>query len=395
MTSFFEALFQGRHAASADRPEPYDSGTPFVSDECSALQFLEGLPGLQPDKQEALEQPFTLQELEQAVQGAGNYKSTGLDGLSYKFYKRTFASTGPHLLEALNEMLRQEQLTELLRRGVVRLLPKVPGVPKVEQLTPITLLSVDYKLLTKMLVARLVKVLPTVITSSQLCSVKGRSIFDGSAAVLSAADNLAAMGRPGFLVSLDLFLAYNRVSLPWVDRILEAMGFGPKLRRVIWTLHKGAMATFMLHGLSPDVAILFSIRQDNPVAMIWYVIQIEPLLFRLGRVLQVLHGLRVGPVLETALGYVDDVATLGDTDQDLVVFDEIMAAFERASGAILNRNRKSVVVGLGTWESREDWPIPWLRDPRGQALRSDCDGLSPENNGQDLGQGCWRSGASP
>jgi hypothetical protein len=36
---------------------------------------------------------------------------------------------------------------------------------------------------TKMLVARLVEVLPTVITSSQLCSVKGRSIFDGAAAV--------------------------------------------------------------------------------------------------------------------------------------------------------------------------------------------------------------------
>jgi hypothetical protein len=155
---------------------------------------------------------------------------------------------------------------------------------------------------------------------------------------------------------------------------------------------QGVMATFMLHGLSPDVAILFSIRQDDPVAMILYVIQTEPLLFRLGRVL---HDLRVGPVLETALGYVDDVAMLGDTDQDLVVLDEIMAAFERASGAILNRNRTSVIVGRGTWESREDWPIPWLRDPRGQALRSDCDGLSQENNGQDLGQGCGRSGASP
>ncbi len=69
----------------------------------------------------------------------------------------------------------------------------------------------------------------------------------------------------------------------------------------------------------------------------------------------------MGPVLETALGYVDDVATLGDRDQDLVELDVQMAAFERASGAILNRNRKSVIVGLGTWESREDWPVPWLQ----------------------------------
>ncbi len=156
-------------------------------------------------------------------------------------------------------MLEQELLMESLRRGVFRLLPKVAGVPRADQLRLITLLSVDYKLLTKMLVARLVGVLPTIITSSQLCCVKGRSIFDGAVAALSAADYLASKQLPGFLVSLDLFHAYDRVSLPWLDKVLAAMGFGPKLRSMIWTLHRGAMATFMLHGLSPDMAILFSI----------------------------------------------------------------------------------------------------------------------------------------
>jgi exonuclease III len=272
ITSFSEALFQGRHKATADRPEPFDSGSPFESDEESAGQFLEGLPGLQPEQREQLEQPFTMEELQQAVQGAENAKAPGLDGLSYEFYKKTLPDIGVHLLAALNKMLEQELLTESLRRGVVRLIPKVAGVPRADQLRPITLLSVDYKLLTKMLTARLVGVLPTIITSSQLCSVKGRYIFDGAAAALSAADYLAAKKLPGFLVSLDLFHAYDRVSLPWVDKVLAAMGFGPKLRKTIWTLHRGAMARFMLHGLSPDMAILFSIRQGDPVAMILYVI---------------------------------------------------------------------------------------------------------------------------
>jgi hypothetical protein len=40
--------------------------------------------------------------------------------------------------------------------------------------------------------------------------------------------------------------------------------------------------------------------------------------------------------------------------------DTIVSDFEAVSGAILNRNRKSVLVGLGTWAGRLDWPLPWL-----------------------------------
>jgi hypothetical protein len=95
------------------------------------------------------------------------------------------------------------------------LLPKVPTVPSVVQLRPITLLSVEYKILTKMLVARLLHVLPSVLRATQLCSVRGRSIFDGAAAILSAAEYLHRRGVPGFLLSLDFYHAYDRVSPGW------------------------------------------------------------------------------------------------------------------------------------------------------------------------------------
>jgi hypothetical protein len=56
-------------------------------------------------------------------------------------------------------------------------------LPIASQLRPITL----YKILTKMLVAHLLNVLPRVLHVTQLCSVQGRSIFNEVAAVLSAA----------------------------------------------------------------------------------------------------------------------------------------------------------------------------------------------------------------
>jgi len=114
---------------------------------------------------------FNIAELEAAVEAAASSKAPGLDGLSYEFYKATFHYVGQPLLEVFNASLARGLLPASLRHGVVRLLPKVPGVPTASQMRPITLLGTDYKLLTKMFVSRLIPLLPSVLKASQLCSV--------------------------------------------------------------------------------------------------------------------------------------------------------------------------------------------------------------------------------
>jgi hypothetical protein len=52
-----------------------------------------------------LETPFTLGELQSAVEAAAASKAPGLDSLSYKFYKATFGMVGLPLLDGLNAML--------------------------------------------------------------------------------------------------------------------------------------------------------------------------------------------------------------------------------------------------------------------------------------------------
>ncbi len=354
--SFFEAIFQGRHAAA--QGEPVDSGHPFVPDMQLFPQFLLGLPTLLPEDRDGLKAPFTLAELEDAVSSGVANKSPGLDGLSYELYKKVLPYVAQPLLEALNSMLEAGLLQPSLRKGVVRLLPKVGGTPTASQLRPITLLVVDYKLLTKIFVNRLLPVLPQVLRATQLCSVRGRSIFSGAASILSAIEHLHRFNQPGFLLSLDFFHAYDRVCLEWVDRVLEAMGFGRTFRGWVATLHRDASASFLLHSVSPALALLFSIRQGDPVSSLLFVLSIEPFLVQLEANL---HGLYVGMVREASLGYMDDVATLGTMLDDLLRVDAICQDFEAASGAILNRNRKTVLLGLGSWKDREDWPLPWIQ----------------------------------
>jgi hypothetical protein len=70
------------------------------------------------------------------------------------------------LLDGLIAVLNLGLLSPSLRLGVVRLLPMVPGVPTASQLRPITLFNTVYKLLTKMFVARLLPLLPSVLQAT-------------------------------------------------------------------------------------------------------------------------------------------------------------------------------------------------------------------------------------
>ena len=291
---------------------------------------------------------------------AARGRSPGLNGLPYEFYVAVFPVIEVCLVEALNVMLEDGQLAASLWVGGVRLLPKVAGVPGAHQLRPITLLSCDYKLMTKVMVRRLINILPTVLTTSQLCSVKGRSIYDGITAILSVVEARQRQKRPGFLLNLDFFHAYDRVCMPYVDRVLEVMGFGDIFRGWVRTLHSGAEAVFLLSQLSRSVPITFSVRQGDPLAMLLYIIQLEPFLWTLHRALP---GLDVAGIVELAFAYVDDVDILGDDDEDIVMADGICRLFEQMSGAILNRNRKSAILGFGTWAGRQIWPLSWLHAP--------------------------------
>ena len=127
VTNYFSALFHGRHVASP--AGPVDSGHTFQPDQSLFPAFLDGLPTLSGEEREALERPLSLAELQEAVEKAAPQKSPGLDGLSYEFYRATFPEVGPPLLDAFNAMLAGGLLTASLRQGVVRLLPKVAGVP--------------------------------------------------------------------------------------------------------------------------------------------------------------------------------------------------------------------------------------------------------------------------
>ena len=164
---------------------------------------------------------------------------------------------------------------------MTRLVPKVKGVPSVDELRPITLLNCDYKILTKWLVKRMKPVLPKVIKSGQLCTVGKKNILFGVHNILSGIFDVKQRNSQACLLSLDFFQAYDRVYLDFLIKVMRKMNFGALFTSWISMLHEGARTRFIISGLTRAIQLLFSIRQGDPIAMLLYIIYIEPLLLAL------------------------------------------------------------------------------------------------------------------
>ena len=81
------------------------------------------------------------------------------------------------MVASFNYGFRTGTLSISQRRGIILLLPKKnKDKTSLENLRPVSLLNIDYKILTKTIAKRLEKVLPKIINSDQTGYVKGRFI---------------------------------------------------------------------------------------------------------------------------------------------------------------------------------------------------------------------------
>lgn len=354
---FYEALFNGRHDKDL-----VDTGQPFQPSDEYLEMFLNPLSTLSEESQAMLVKELTYDEVKQLVKDCPAGRSPGLDGLPYEFFKSTWDVIGQDFTEVLKAQLASFTLIESGRHGATALPSKVAGVPFVTDLRPLTLLCCDYRILSKAVNSRLHPVMEEVVHSSQLATgQKEKNILTGVYDIIATVDYVNKYSKPAYIASYDLVKAYDRASIKFLMLVMEKMSFPVVFRRWVEMLHKDATTCLILpSGLSRVFPVTFSFRQGDPVSLDLYVLQQEPFL----RVLRnTLHGIPITNFRQLDEDYCDDTEFVSEDVEDLVRFDQVMTKFEATSGAILSRNAKSKVLGLGPWQGRDDWPqeVSWLK----------------------------------
>ena len=357
--SFVDSLLNGRQDRYLQ-----DTGETFQPDDTHLEEFLANLSQLTQASQDGLVVPLSVEEVGDAIKASENGKSPGLDGLTYEFYKATWSVISGTFTKVLQAQLDREKLMESGQHGATRLLPKVEAVPDVTELRPITLLQVDYRLLSRCLAARLHTVMHEVVDARQLgvaAPGMGGGILTGLYNILSSIDYVNLKKLKAFLASFDNMKAYDRANTVYLEKVTARMAFPPVFRSWLKMLHLGATTKIILPGgLSREIKVVFSFRQGDCIAGDLYCLTLEPLLRMLRRKLV---GLCIFNFFEKDTSYLDDIELISGEVQDLVMFNKVMVKYEKQSGAMLSRDRKSKVMGLGLWRGKEDWPreVSWLQ----------------------------------
>jgi len=123
-------------------------------------------------------EPFTGDEIWNALDSIGDLKAPGADGMPSIFYKKFWSVIGDQVIKEVLAVLNGGPFPEGWNDTIIVLIPKTNTPQMLKDLRPISLCNVLYKLISKVLANRLKKVMPSIISSSQSAFVPGRLIID-------------------------------------------------------------------------------------------------------------------------------------------------------------------------------------------------------------------------
>ena len=310
------------------------------------------------------ESPFTLEEIQQAVDAGGKNRAPGRDGLGLEFYRAARTIMGDDLRRILNTMFFDRAITPQQKLGTIVCLPKHGPMLTPADRRPITLLNTDCKLLTRILARRLRPLIDLHLHSTQYCGVTGNTILDAVATVRDIASYAENVHLPLCILTLDFQHAFDSIAHEYMFTILRSYGLSHHFVTLLQHLYTDTISYIQINGhLHGPIPIRRGVRQGCPLSMALYTLCLQPFLTMLK---QRLPGVRIGPDSEpvSVVAYADDVTIFLTSADDISTVQEAIQQFERASGARLNP-RKSRALPIGRWPAVDNiLGIPCLHHVR-------------------------------
>ena len=224
---------------------------------------------------------------------------------------------------------------------------------------PISLLNVDYKLASRTIAGRLLRVINVIVADDQSCGVPGRYIGENVAFVCDAVEYATTFDSPVAILSLDQEKAFDRVDWGFMYATLRKMGFGVLFLEWVKLFYTGVQSAVNVNGyLSSFFSLSRGVRQACPLSPLLYVLVAEVL------AVNVCANPRIkGLALPGRSQALSPISQYADTSLVVVTDDSIVACFEtydlyeKGSGSKLNLS-KSKGLWLGPWRDRVDPPVP-------------------------------------
>ncbi|KAK5786060.1 hypothetical protein PVK06_040687 [Gossypium arboreum] len=182
-----------------------------------------------------LNKPILNDDIKKALFDMAPLKAPGSDEYHALFFQSQWDLVGGAVCEWLQGVFAGNKMKDDLNNTLIVLIPKKDRPEDFSEFRPISLCSVLYKLVMKVIANRFKVVFPNYITPEQVGFISGRNISDN---IIIAQEVIHSMrsgktGKKLMAIKFDLEKAYDRISWELIDVSLVAAGIPEVLRKVI------------------------------------------------------------------------------------------------------------------------------------------------------------------
>ena len=345
-----------------DRPE-YDDP------QCRQARksVLEEIPTPQKlnDPNSPLHALINIEQTHNALNASKNRTATGLDGIPYEVWKtldskhiadskmnRPSFDIVKCLCTVYNEIQTHGTDPKLgFSEGWMCPIYKKKDRTKIENYRPITLLNMDYKIMTKALATQLAPQACNLLHPDQTGFVPNRSILDPIRLAESMCAYADYMEENGAIVALDQEKAYDKIDHKYLLDVLKAFNLPELFIDTVKSLYQHATTSIAINGvLSTPYQVSRGVRQGDPLSCLLFNLAIEPLAATVRNTPNLSGFVIPGTPTNIKINlYADDTMIYLSENDKYETLQEILTRWCKASGARFNIE-KTEIVPIGTQE---------------------------------------------
>lgn len=165
---------------------------------------------------------FTEEEIWNAIKCCDGNKAPGLDGFNLTCIKNGWSFMKDEILKFMDEFHSNCSLPKGFDTSFITLVPKNENPVNLSDFRPISLIGSMYKVLSKVLAARLKPTLNTVVGEVQSAFTGGRNIQDIANEIV---DGWRKSRTKGLIFKLDLEKAFDNLNWVFLFKMMKMLGY--------------------------------------------------------------------------------------------------------------------------------------------------------------------------
>ena len=290
------------------------------------------------------------EEIKAALWSLKAFKAPGPDGLHAGFFQRFWPTVGSSVINEVRKIFSERRVPVYLNTTHIALIPKIQGQETLSNYRPISLCNSVYKIVSKIIVARLRPYLDKLISSCQSAFIPGRKGIDNAIIAQEVIHSLSKKkGKVGYMaLKIDLEKAYDKLVLCFIRDMLIRLKFPSLVTDIIMSCVTTVSTSIVFNGEALDpIYPSRGIRQGDPISPYLFIICMD----FLGQLIEEKCSVKLWNPIKTSqrgpsvshLMFADDLVLFAKADNtNCCAIRDVIEEFCKMSGQTISEDKSRV-----------------------------------------------------